>query len=104
MLWAPEDWGAHMRYNVGWTSRNLLLSWFFHMPRKLRLHGRPLAGNNAVDASIAECSVVRYLMAAQYTVQLCPQPLYPAAALIIKKMGPKFHRNAQKRLKRVLEH
>src|SRR4029077_12090184 len=38
--------------------------WFLHLPREMRFHGRPLAGNNTVDAGVAKRSVACYLMAA----------------------------------------
>src|SRR5262249_8414253 len=72
-------------------------------PCQMRLHGRPLAGNDAVDAGIAQRSIVCDLMAAQDAVQLCAQPLDSAAALLIEEMGAKFHRDAMERVKGVLK-
>jgi hypothetical protein len=42
-------------------------------------------------------------MAAQYTIQFCAQPLYPAATLVIEKMRPKFDRDAVQGVKGMAE-
>ena len=73
------------------TSSGLLRSWFLDLPHKISLHGRPLGCNNAVDASVPECAVLSYLMATQYTVQFCAQPLYAMSTLVIEKMSPKLN-------------
>src|SRR5262245_21162196 len=70
---------------------------------KVSLHGRPLGCNNAVHASIAKCAVVCDLMAAQYTVQFCAQPLYAMTTLVVEKMSPKLNRDALQCVKGMLE-
>src|SRR5262249_20218469 len=74
-----------------------------HLPRQVRLHGRPLAGDDAVDAGVAEGSVVRDLMVAQHTVQFCTQSLDSATTLVIEKMSAKFDRDATQCVKGVAE-
>src|SRR5215471_8977066 len=69
----------------------------------MRLHGRPLAGDDAVDAGVAQRSVVRDLMAAQHPVELCAQSFDAATALIVEKMGAKFDRDAMQHVESMTE-
>src|SRR5262249_61409561 len=69
----------------------------------MRLHGRPFAGNDAVDAGVTEGSVFCQLMVAQHTVELRSQSLDPTAALVIEKMRPKLDRDAAQRLEGMLK-
>jgi len=85
------------------TLLGLLRSWFLDLPHKISLHGRPLGCNNAVDASIPECAVLSYLMATQYTVQFCAQPLYAMTTLVVEKMSPKFNGDTVQCFKCMLE-
>ena len=65
----------------------------------MRLHRRPLAGNDAVDAGVAKRSVARYLMAAQNAVELGAQSFDAAAALMVEKMRSELDRDAAQRVK-----
>ena len=69
----------------------------------MRSYGRPLAGNNTVDARIAKRSVSCYLMAAQYSVQFCTQSLDAPTALKVEIMCSKLHRNAVEGVKGMAE-
>src|SRR5262249_12420143 len=76
---------------------------FLHLPREMRLHRRPLAGNDAVDAGVAKRSVVCYLMAAQGASELCATSLDSTAALMIKKMRWELDRDAAQRVEGMAE-
>src|SRR5271167_1539587 len=61
---------------------------------QMRPHRRPFGSDDAVDHGVAQRAVGRDLMAAQNTVELGPQPLDAAPALVIEKMGAEFDRDA----------
>ena len=66
--------------------------------RKMRLHRRPFAIDDAVYAGIAQRPVCGDLMLPQYAVQFRAQPLDAGAALPIEEMGAKLHRNKKQLL------
>src|SRR5262249_9533234 len=84
-------------------SSGFLRSWFPDLPHKISLHGRPLGCNNAVDASVPECAVLSDLMATQYTIQFCAQPLYAMTTLVVEKMSPKLNGDTMQCFKCMLE-
>src|SRR5262249_16907556 len=76
-------------------------------PRQLegevRLHRRPFAGNDAVDAGIAQRAVPRALLAAQDAVELGSQALDAAPARLLEEVRAEFDGDAVGRLERVRE-
>src|SRR4051812_1296655 len=68
---------------------------------EVRLHRRPLAGDDAVNHGVAQRAVRRDLVAAQDTVLLGAEALDAAAALVVEEMGAEFYRNAVHLLERM---
>ena len=68
-----------------------------HLPRQVGLHGGPLAGDDAVDVSVAQRSVRSNLMASQDAVELCAKTLNSSTALMIEGVRSEFDRNAVER-------
>src|ERR1700738_4005243 len=58
------------------------------------LHRRPFDGDDAVDHRVAQRAIRRDLMIAQDAVELGPQPLDAAPALVVEKMRTEFYRDA----------
>src|SRR5215831_4636876 len=73
------------------------------LPLKMRLHYRPLAGDDAVDARVADVSVGQDLVAAQNAVKLRAQALNGAPAGMVEKMRAQFHADAIQGVKGVRE-
>jgi hypothetical protein len=69
----------------------------------MRFHRRPLAGDDAVDASVAKRPVCRELMAAQYSFELRAQSFDRASTLMIEKVGSELDRDAIQLLERVAD-
>src|SRR4051812_19247779 len=67
---------------------------FGQLKVQMRLHRRPFAGDDAVDAGVAQRAVGRQLVMAQDTVELGTQALDAAPALVIDEMGAEFDRDA----------
>src|SRR6185437_4502795 len=60
----------------------------------MRLHRRPLGGDDAEDYSVAQCAVRRNLVVAQNAVLLSAQPFDGAPALVIEEMRAELYCNA----------
>ena len=73
----------------------------FQLPAKVRLHRRPLAGNDAVNTVIPDCPVGLDLVAPQYTVELCSQAFNATAALMVKEMRAQLQADAIEFFKRM---
>ena len=70
---------------------------------QMRLHRRPLAGDDAVDDGVAQRAVRRDLMIAQDAVLLGAEPLDAAPARVIEKMRAEFNRDAIELFERMVE-
>ena len=72
-------------------------------PGKVRFYGWPLAGDDAVDACIAQRSIGGDLVVAQYAVKFRAQALYGFAALVVEEMRTQLYADTIKRFKGVRE-
>src|SRR6185503_5030703 len=61
---------------------------------EMRLHRRPFAGDDAVDAGVAQRAVGRPLVAPQDAVELGTQPLDAAPACVVEKVRAELHPDA----------
>src|SRR5262245_44756128 len=73
------------------------------LPVEVRLHGRPFAGDDAVDAGVAQRAVSGDLVVAQNAVELGAQPLDAGSALAVEEVGAELHGDATQRLEGVAE-
>src|SRR5690606_5075964 len=85
--------GTERLRRVGFASTKL--------PFKMGTNRRPLGRHDAIDAGIAQRAVRGALMAAQYAVELGPQPFNGTTALMIDEVRPEFDRQAIERVKGV---
>src|SRR5262245_57092515 len=69
----------------------------------MRLHRRPFAGDDAVDAGVAQRAVATDMMVAQDAVELGAEALDGPAALHIEIVRAEFDRDAAQRLEGVVE-
>src|SRR5262245_41518911 len=69
-----------------------------HLPHQVGLHGGPLARDDAVDVSVAQCSVRGDLVVSQDAVELCAKALNSPAALMVEGVRAEFDRDAVERL------
>src|SRR5262249_4415744 len=60
------------------------------LPDEMRLHRRPLGGDDAIDAGVAQRAVGSQLMAAQHPVELGAEAQDRAPALRIEEMRAEF--------------
>lgn len=60
---------------------------------QMGFHRGPLAGNDAVDAGIAQYAIGADLMVAQYPVQFCSQPFNGVTAFVVEEMRAKLDGN-----------
>ncbi len=71
----------------------------YQHPRKMPLHHRPLAHDDAVNACIANGPIWQDLIVSQYSVQLCSQPLDGSSARVIEEVSAQLHADAIQRFK-----
>src|SRR5205823_5244526 len=88
-----DEWG--MGWGISLPAR------FDQLKVQMRLHRRPFAGDDAVDAGVAQRAVGQQLVMAQDTVELGAQALDAAPALVIDEMGAELDRDALIRLESV---
>lgn len=69
----------------------------------MRSHGRPLAGDDAVDARIAKRAVRREPMVAKYAVKLRAKPFDGTAALMIEEVRAELDGHTAERIERVMQ-